>query len=247
MANLFDDRALDYARIRPTYPERLFDHLAALTPAHDLAWDCGTGSGQSARSLVTRFERVVATDISQAQLTHAVNALRLHRVVSAAEQAPLQDGTADLITVSAAFHWFDPAPFYAEVLRVGRPGAVFAAWSYFRSRIAPDIDAVVDRYTDGEVAGYWLPRFDVNRRLYRDVQLPFERLPWLELEAQARMRLDDLLDYMRTWSASQAWRREHGSDPVDAVRADLERVWGDPAQERLVSWPLHGVIGRLPL
>ena len=244
--HLFDDRASDYARIRPTYPERLFDHLAGLVPARGLAWDCGTGSGQAARSLITRFDRVIATDISLAQLEHAVSGPRLHRVVSAAEQGPLRSRTVDLVAVSAAFHWFDRTRFYPEVMRVARPGAVLAVWSYFRSRIAPDVDTVLDRYADELVAPYWRPDFELNRRRYRDVDFPFERLPWLELEAQAHMRLDDLLDYMRTWSSSQAWRRTHGSDPVDLVRADLEHAWGDPARERLVAWPLHGLIGRVP-
>jgi hypothetical protein len=59
------------------------------------------------------------------------------------------------------------------------------------------------------------------------------------------MRLADLRQYMRTWSASQAWERAHGSDPVELVAADLARAWGDPDQERLVRWPLHGAIGRV--
>lgn len=59
------------------------------------------------------------------------------------------------------------------------------------------------------------------------------------------MRLRDLFEYMRTWSASQAWERAHGADPVDVVRDDLARAWGDPESERLVRWPLHGAIGRV--
>jgi len=244
--DLFGDRASDYARTRPTYPERLYDHLASLAPARGLVWDSGTGSGQAARSLVDRFDRVVATDISRAQLAQATGGPRLHRIVAAAEQAPLRSGTADLVTVSAALHWFDRPHFYAEVRRVARPRAVLAAWSYFRCHIDPEIDTVIDRYADEVVAEYWLPQFDLNRRAYRDFEFPFEPLPWLDLEAQAHMRLDDVLDFMRTWSASQALRRERGVDPVERVRVDLERAWGDASQERIVRWPLHGVIGRMP-
>jgi len=242
---LFDDRATAYARTRPTYPDRLFEHLAALAPARDLAWDCGAGSGQSSRSLVARFDRVVATDVSRVQLAHAARAARLHPVAATAEQAPLRDRSADLITVSAALHWFDRPRFYAEVRRVGRPRAVVAAWSYFRCHIAPDIDAVMDRYADELVATHWLPEFDLNRRNYAGVEFPFEPLPWIEVEAEAHLRLADLLDYMRTWSSSQSWARAHGSDPVELVRADLERAWGDPMVERHARWPLHGRIGRL--
>ena len=60
------------------------------------------------------------------------------------------------------------------------------------------------------------------------------------------MRLPDLLQYMRTWSASQAWERAHGTDPVKEVRDELSQAWGDPGIERRVVWPLHGAIGRMP-
>jgi hypothetical protein len=59
------------------------------------------------------------------------------------------------------------------------------------------------------------------------------------------MRLGDLFAFMRTWSASQAWERMRGTDPVDIVRDELTRAWGDPETERLVRWPLHGAIGRV--
>jgi hypothetical protein len=59
------------------------------------------------------------------------------------------------------------------------------------------------------------------------------------------MRLADLFDYMRTWSASQAWQRLRGTDPVGIVRDDLARAWGDPETERVVRWPLHGAMGRI--
>src|SRR5262245_31581743 len=67
----FGDRADEYARYRPTYPDGLFDHLERLVRARELAWDCGAGSGQTARSLARRFARVLATDTSLRQLTRA--------------------------------------------------------------------------------------------------------------------------------------------------------------------------------
>jgi ubiquinone/menaquinone biosynthesis C-methylase UbiE len=243
---LFDDRAQSYARTRPTYPDRLFDHLATLAPGRDVVWDCGAGSGQATRSLAERFDRVVATDISRMQLGHLVRGPRMHPVAAAAERAPLRDRAADLITVSAALHWFDQRPFYAEAQRVGRPGALIAVWSYFRAYVTPEVDAIVNRYADEIVSEYWLPSFELNRHRYRELDFPFEKLPWLELHAEAHMRLDDLLEFMRTWSASQSWSRQHGgADPVDLVRAEIQRAWGDPDREREVRWPLHGAIGRI--
>src|SRR6185295_6369637 len=104
--DLFGDRADEYARHRPTYPEALFDRLERLAPAHELAWDCGAGSGQTARSLARRFQRVIAMDSSLRQLARADAVSTMLPVVAAAEAAPFRDRCADLVTVSAAIHWF---------------------------------------------------------------------------------------------------------------------------------------------
>src|SRR5512138_870039 len=120
--DLFGDRAGDYARTRPSYPEALFDHLGRLLARRDLAWDCGAGSGQASRSLAERCARVIATDSSVRQLAHGAGGERLRRVAAVAEAAPLRDGCVDLVTVSAALHWFDRPRFYAEVRRVARAG-----------------------------------------------------------------------------------------------------------------------------
>jgi ubiquinone/menaquinone biosynthesis C-methylase UbiE len=244
--DLFGDRSDEYARHRPTYPDALFDHLERLVPARELAWDCGAGSGQTTHSLARRFAHVLATDTSLRQLVRMHTHPGIRLVAAAAEAAPFRGRCADLITVSAAIHWFDRPRFYEEVRRVARPGAILAVWSYFQTRIEPAVDAVLVRFADEVVGPLWGPGIQLNRDAYRSLDFPFERLPWPELQAEGRMRLQDLFEYMRTWSASQAWERARGTDPVDLVRADLEQAWGDPDAERAVRWPLHGAIGRLP-
>ncbi len=246
MRDLFGDVADEYVRQRPTYPEALFDHLERLVARRERAWDCGAGSGQTARSLARRFERVIATDTSLRQLARAGPESGLALVVAAAEAIPLRDHSADLVTVSAAIHWFDRPKFYAEVRRVARPGAILAVWSYFQTRIGPAIDAVLVRFADEVVGAEWPHAIQLNRGAYRDLDFPFERLEWPVLHAEGSMRLRDLIEYMHTWSAAQAWARTHEADPVDIVRDDLARAWGDPERERVVRWPLHGAIGRVP-
>lgn len=241
----FGDRADEYARTRPGYPDALFDLLGDLAPGRDAAWDCGAGSGQSSRSLARRFARVLATDHSLRQLARMRIEGGIARVAAAAEAAPFRDASVDLVTVSAALHWFDRPRFYAEVRRVARRGAILAAWSYFQTRIDPAIDPVLEHYADVVVGDQWSPEIGLNRGAYRDLDFPFERLAWPDVHAQARMTLEQLFEYMRTWSASQAWARVHGRDPVEAVRADLARAWGDPQRVRVIRWPLHGAIGRI--
>ena len=243
--DLFGDRADEYARTRPSYPDALFDRLGSLAASHDLAWDCGAGSGQTSRSLAHRFSRVLVTDTSLRQLAHARLEGGMMRIAAAAEAAPIRDRCVDLVTVSAAIHWFDRPKFFGEVRRVARPGALVAVWSYFQTRITPEIDAVLVEYADRVVGELWNPGIQLNRDGYRDLDFPFERLPWPELYAEGVMRLEDMRQYMRTWSASQAWEKHHGTDPVAVVDEALARAWGDPNARRIVRWPLHGAIGRV--
>lgn len=64
----FSTGSANYAAHRPTYPAQLVDELAALCPGTRLALDCGCGTGQLTVLLAERFERVVGTDASAAQI-----------------------------------------------------------------------------------------------------------------------------------------------------------------------------------
>lgn len=51
MADLFIKQGKQYSEARPSYPQELFQFITSKTPACDLAWDVGTGSGQAAVSV----------------------------------------------------------------------------------------------------------------------------------------------------------------------------------------------------
>src|SRR5688572_26866780 len=144
------DRAVEhftraYAAYRPHYPVALFDWLAEVAPARGLAWDCAAGSGQATRDLAQRFDRVVATDASRAQLRslHGASGVRIWS--AAAEHSGIRAARVDLVAVAQALHWFDLRAFYAEARRVLRPRGVVAAWTYADPRLegspGPALDA----------------------------------------------------------------------------------------------------------
>jgi len=61
----FSDKSEDYSKFRPQYPAELFSYLASVTPHHQCAWDCATGSGQAALGLTHHFSKIIAIDASQ--------------------------------------------------------------------------------------------------------------------------------------------------------------------------------------
>src|SRR4051812_5584893 len=163
--DLFSGHAPDYAAFRPTYPERLFAYLSSLTGAHDLAWDCATGNGQTALSLAPFFAMVFATDASARQLAQARAHERVRYGVALAERSPLPDRSVDLVTVSQALHWLKHPSFYAEVRRVAKPGCVIACWCYSEMQVAPEIDPILSRLDNEILHDDWLPEhFEVSRR-----------------------------------------------------------------------------------
>jgi len=139
----FSRHADAYAGHRPDYPAALFDYLATGAGAREVAWDVATGNGQAALALARHFAQVWATDASAEQIRAATPHQRVAYGVAPAETSGLESASVDLITVAQALHWLDLPRFYAEVLRVLRPGGVIAVWCYHLMSVSPEVDRVL--------------------------------------------------------------------------------------------------------
>lgn len=231
-----------YAAWRPRYPAALFEWLASVVPGHALAWDAGTGNGQAAVALAAHFERVVASDPSASQLANAMPHPRVE-YREAGESAGLDAGSADLVTVAQALHWFDRDRFWQEARRVLRPGGVVAVWCYELQRITPEVDQVVGHFYHVTVGEYWTPERRLVEHGYRTVDFPFEELLPPPFAMTAEWSLEQELGYLGTWSAVNRMRDRTGRDPVSELRPALEAAW--PADRLLrVEWPLSVRAGR---
>ena len=241
----FRRQAALYARHRPTYPRELFEYLTTVAPGRTCALDVGTGSGQAAVALAEHFATVPAIDPSAEQLAHAAAHPRVTYQVGGAERLPMVDGSVDLILAAQAAHWFELDAFFAEARRVLRPRGVVAICGYKFTRIAPEIDAVMDHLYHGVVGAYWSPLVRMVEREYRDIAFPFEELSAPRLWIEVRWTLAELEGYVMSWSATQNYIADRGGNPLDLVRGDLVRAWGAANAERLVRWPLSLRVGRI--
>ena len=79
---------------------------------------------------------------------------------------------------------------------------------------------------------------------YRGIELPVPGIPVEAFEMRLEWRAQEMLDYMRTWSASQRYLGERGEDPVLRHAAELMSHWGKG--KRSVRWPLTLKAGRQP-
>lgn len=241
----FSALATGYAAHRPTYPAALVDFLAGLVPTRHLVWDCGCGSGQLSMLLARAFDRVIATDASRDQIASALPNDKIEYRCAPAEKSGLPDGSADLITVAQAAHWFDLPAFYEEARRVGRAGAAIALLTYGIAEIAPDIDGVTGAFYRIVLDGYWPAERVHVEEGYRSLPFPFAEIVAPEFEIRVEWRLEDLTGYIKTWSAVGALRKAQGDEPLQRHFADLAEIWGPPSSRRTVRWPLALRIGHI--
>jgi SAM-dependent methyltransferase len=112
----------EYERARPGYPDEVLELLAttgALSPGRVVV-DLGAGTGKLTRQLAGSGATLIAVEPLEAMREALVGTGLV--VAGTGEALPLRNGSADLITVAQAFHWFEAAPALAEVARVLRPG-----------------------------------------------------------------------------------------------------------------------------
>lgn len=241
----FSAHAAHYREARPHYPDQLFATLAALAPARALAWDAGCGNGQASVALAQYFDHVHASDPSAAQVDSAEAHARVHYEVAPAEKCSLDKGSADLVTVAQALHWFDVPRFHAEVRRVLKPGGVIAEWCYAECSVQPAIDAVC-RVLYADVLGdYWPPERAHVENAYADLEFPFDAVAVAPMSMQVSWDLPQYLAYLGSWSALQRYRRDRDSDPLAGMAPDFARAWGEPGQKRVVRWQLSLRVGRV--
>ena len=241
----FSGQAKEYAQHRPRYPEAMFKYLASLAPSRELAWDCGTGNGQAALALADRFQRVIATDASAAQIESAFPHERIEYRVEPSEHTTMPSGTVDLITVGTAVHWFDFDPFYAEVRRVSKPNAVLAVWTYHLPVIEPEIDGWLECFYRETLADYWPERIRYLDQRYQTLPFPFEEIHPPAFEMEANWDMDKLTGFLASWSAVRKLVETHGETAFEAQIEELENLWGEKTRKKKIRWPLHFRIGKI--
>lgn len=244
-ADHFSSVSTAYAAFRPRYPDALFEFLAREAPARERAWDVGTGSGQAAVGLAQRFGHVIATDASATQIDSATQRRNIEYRVAPAERSGLDDHSVDLVAVAQAVHWFDRTRFWAEARRVLRPRGLIAIWTYVSFEISPRVDAIVRDFYNRVVGPFWPPERRHVEQRYQSIEFPFDEFAAPPFQIEQEVTLDDVAGYIRTWSATRAFIKQHQQDPVDGLLRDLSLAWGAPQHQQMARWPLAMRVGRV--
>ena len=182
-----------YAKFRDIYPEEVFEKL------HDIGvgvqgsrWlDLGTGTGVIPRGLAKYGADIVATDISEQQITEAIALSKdysnIKYEVLAAEDISYPEHSFDAVTACQCFWYFDPNTVVPVIKSLLKPGGIFLKlyMSYLKEEsIAQDSNSIVKRI-NGNWKGASPALQDLNTHYFEDphtetmlVDIPFTRESW---------------------------------------------------------------------
>ena len=130
MSNHFAVRGVAerYARGRPYVHDAVAQAIFRHTGPVRRALDIGAGTGLSTRALLRGAEDIVGVDPSVEMLGAAFKHPRVRYVAGAGECVPLSSSSAELVTLSAAFHWCNHDMLFRELERVVRAGGWVAIY-----------------------------------------------------------------------------------------------------------------------
>jgi len=245
--DFFSHQSDFYAKYRPTYPLALYDYIKEQVVHHDLAWDVATGNGQAAAHLSNIFKEVYATDLSENQLKNAIQKPNITYKKEFAESSSLQNNSVDLVTVATAVHWFDKEKFFKEVNRVLKPDGILFVWSYGGCQINEEIDKVINHFNFEFLLDYWHEGAKENwTDKYQSLSMPFPLIDSPDFVAKAFYTMDEIMNYMYSWSGVQAYQKLNGKNPLLYIEKPLKEAWGNPEEKKEIFWHLHNKCCRKP-
>ncbi len=131
----FTNKAANYAKYRPSYPEGFIDYLMyEVGMARRTIADIGAGTGILTRLLADKAGKVIAVepnrDMLEVCLEHCRMCGNFTALDTSAEKTGLPEHSVDFITVAQAFHWFDREKAKIEFRRILiQNGKVTLVWN----------------------------------------------------------------------------------------------------------------------
>ncbi|KAL9088199.1 MAG: hypothetical protein Q9165_006326 [Trypethelium subeluteriae] len=173
--------------------------------------------------------------ISQAQsLTPSAQYSNITYEVASAEHLPfVENQSVDMVLAGQSAHWFDYPRLWKEMRRIVRPGGTVAFWGYKDPVFVdfPKASKIMFHFgyddRDDRLGPFWQqPGRSIVQDQLRKVQPPeeeWEQVTRIEYEPgtngkksgegtpflEKRMKVGDVIEYVRTWSSYHAWREAH--------------------------------------
>ncbi|OXA56750.1 putative methyltransferase DDB_G0268948 [Folsomia candida] len=250
-----------YRKYREKPPEHLIERIIQFLKEKysgplNLVVDLGCGSGQCTFFLAKYFNKVLGTDISEAQINEALEESSVRKCdniefrVSRAEEIALADKSVQLITACVSAHWFDLEKVYEEGRRVLCPGGVmaFLCMDGLIAEQGNDLQrnlefANIMEYANSKIEPYYAPPVAHAFNKYRDITIPYDDLTReYGYEMSSTANLSMILGAIRSFSAFQTLCKvkglEEGESFIQQVKTrflDVANVPNDNINENVFT------------
>jgi hypothetical protein len=77
----FNINSSGYFKNRPRYPLELYKSIFENCSEYNIAWDCGCGNGQVSIDLVSKFNKIEASDINENQISNSYEHDKIHYTI----------------------------------------------------------------------------------------------------------------------------------------------------------------------
>ncbi|XP_077303447.1 ubiquinone biosynthesis O-methyltransferase, mitochondrial-like [Lithobates pipiens] len=255
------DQAFDYQKFRFEPSQEIINLVFGyvdkrFTKPYGFAVDVGCGTGQNTRIIAPFFKKVLAIDISEAQIKEAKKAPVSPNVtysVCPAEEVAVGDASVDLLTASIAAHYFTIEPFLKEVDRILKPGGCLAIFTFLPSievHYKDCSEQMTQVFADMEasLAPYEHEKAQHLRNGYKEM---YESIPYTDkrrienIVNKIRMPLARLLGFIQTYPMYPIYLKAKPEEAKEMMRTAEERflqLMGTSSSETEVEVWLQNVL-----
>jgi len=137
LRTIFDQVALDYEAVRPSYPKELIADVISISaiPEGGRILEVGCGTGQATILFAQRGYSMLCLDIGEQMTAMTHQKCQAYPKVSvktiAFEDWEAQPATFDLVISATAFHWIAPEIGYAKAATVLKDSGHFAMFTNY--------------------------------------------------------------------------------------------------------------------
>ena len=238
----FDEVAGLYDRVRPGYPEELFDDVVELSgvPPEGRMLEIGAGTGRATVPFARRGYRILGiepgTNLATIARRNLADYPQAEIRVGAFEDLPLEKRSFDVAYAASAFHWLDPAVALSKVARALKPGGAVALFQYRNVHTAADegfFEAVQEVYRRfaPEMTKDWrpLPRTDAIHVTHEDdieQSRLFGEVAVREYRWDATYDARDYTDLLNTYSDHRALDEAVRGRLLDGIAKFIDERYG---------------------
>jgi ubiquinone/menaquinone biosynthesis C-methylase UbiE len=245
----FSQCATSYKKYRPDYPKELFKFLASECPEKELAVDVACGNGQAAYGLVPYFKKIIGIDASKEQLKLAIKNKKIKYINNTAEEMPVSPGSADLITVAQAIHWFELDKFYITVRKTLKNKGLIAIWGYylpFAVVSSKKLEDFLKDYFDKYIKFYDHPCASHLLNKYETIEFPFKEIKAPAFFIEEAWDLEYFKGYVSTWTITEKFKKDFGKTHWEIIENEIKKIWTKPEIKFKFKNKLFLKLGRLP-